>query len=339
MSKPATLFVSPLSDIEQSSLQAMYRHHGNYYTRLRAHSVLLNHAGRSVKEIAAILGVNRQSVASWLNAWEEQGLCGLIEKPRSGRPKQLEEAEIELVLALVKDEPRNLKKALSQLEEKTGKKISTKTLKGFCKAAGLSWKRVRKSLKSQRDEATFNRTVKMLEALIGQAQQGRIDLYYFDESGFSLTPCVPYAWQPRGETIEINSQRSRQLNVLGLMDHRGEMKSFVFEGTIDSAVVCACFDQWVKGIDKKTYVLVDNAPMHRSEEFEEKMQAWRKQGLVIIFNAPYAPELNLIEIVWRKIKYEWMPFSAYQSFADLKENLFAILKGIGSDYCIDFAAV
>ena len=149
---------------------------------------------------------------------------------------------------------------------------------------------------------------------------------------------MPYAWQPVGETIAINSQRSQQLNVLGLMNRDGEMKSFVFEGAVDSAVVCACFDQWVQEIDKKTYVLVDNAPMHRSEEFEEKMKAWRKQNLVIIFNAPYAPELNLIEIAWRKIKYEWLPFSAYQSLADLKHHLFDILKGIGSDYRIDFAA-
>ena len=338
MSKPATLFVSPLSGIAQSTLQAMYRHHGNYYTRLRAHSVLLNHAGRSVKEIALILGVHRQSVASWLNAWEEEGLCGLIEKPRSGRPRRLEDADIERVLAFVKDEPRSIKKALSLLAEQTGKTISTKTLKALCKQAGLSWKRVRKSLKSKRDEAAFDRAVTMLDALIGQAQQGRIDLYYFDESGFSLTPCVPYAWQARGETIALNSQRSRQLNVLGLMRHSGELKSFVFEGTIDSAVVGACFDEWVKQIDKKTYVLVDNAPMHRSEEFAEKIKAWRKQNLVIIFNAPYAPELNLIEILWRKIKYEWMPFSAYRSFVDLKHHLFAILKGIGSEYRIDFAA-
>lgn len=337
MSKPATLFVSALSEFAQSSLQAMYQHHGNYYTRLRAHSVLLSSDGWNVREIAKILGVNRQSVASWLHAWEAQGLCGLIEAPRSGRPKRLDESEIKLVLEFVKDEPRTLKKALSLLEEKTGKKISLKTLKRLCKEAGMSWKRVRKSLKASRDEEAFNRVVKTLEALIPQAQKGRIDLYYFDESGFNLTPCVPYAWQPLGETLEIPSQRSQQLNVLGLMSPCAELKSFVFEGSINSAVVIACFDDWVKSIDKKTYVLLDNAPMHRSEAFKAKIKAWRKQGLVIIFNAPYAPELNLIEILWRKIKYEWMPFSAYQSFADLKQNLFDILKGVGSQYQIHFA--
>ncbi len=338
MSKSATLLVSALSEHAKSSLQEMHRHHRNHYTRLRAHSVLLSHDGWSVKEIAKVLGVNRQSVASWLHAWEELGLCGLIERPRSGRPKSFNKAEIELALELVKDEPRTLKKALGLLEEKTGEKVSVKTLKRLCKKAGMSWKRVRKSLKSSRDEDSFNRVLKILEALTLQAQKGRIDLYYFDESGFSLTPSVPYAWQPIGETVAIPSQRSQQLNVLGLMSYCGQLKSFVFEGSIDSAVVIACFDEWIKTIDKKTYVLIDNAPVHRSEIFQAKIKTWRKQGLVIVFNAPYAPELNLIEILWRKIKYEWMPFSAYQSLADLKQNLFDILKGIGSEYRIDFTA-
>ncbi|MDD5277719.1 MAG: hypothetical protein PHR16_16755 [Methylovulum sp.] len=40
---------------------------------------------------------------------------------------------------------------------------------------------------------------------------------------------------------------------------------------------------------------------------------------------------------WWKIKYEWMPFSAYRSFLSLKQNLFDILANIGKDYCIEFA--
>ncbi len=41
--------------------------------------------------------------------------------------------------------------------------------------------------------------------------------------------------------------------------------------------------------------------------------------------------LNLIEILWRKIKYDWIPFSAFQSFNYLKSDLFHILANIGSD--------
>ena len=44
---------------------------------------------------------------------------------------------------------------------------------------------------------------------------GKINLYYFDESGFSCIPSVPYAWQEPSQVIELPSKRSKRLNVLG----------------------------------------------------------------------------------------------------------------------------
>ncbi len=67
---------------------------------------------------------------------------------------------------------------------------------------------------------------------------------------------------------------------------------------------------------------------------QERMQ---QQGLTIVNIAPYSPELNIIEILWRKIKYEWMPFSAYESFHNMKESLFKILANIGKYYTVNFA--
>jgi len=52
----------------------------------------------------------------------------------------------------------------------------------------------------------------------------------------------------------------------------------------------------------------------------------------------YSPELNLIEILWRKIKYEWLPFSAYKGMSWLRNSLNKILKDFGSEkYHIKFA--
>jgi len=51
----------------------------------------------------------------------------------------------------------------------------------------------------------------------------------------------------------------------------------------------------------------------------------------------FTAQMALIEIVWRKIKYEWMPFAAYESFQSLKEYLFDILANIGKSYTIEFA--
>ena len=58
--------------------------------------------------------------------------------------------------------------------------------------------------------------------------------------------------------------------------------------------------------------------------------------MYLLFLPPYCPELNLIEILWRKIKYEWLPLSAYQSFKDLEDALHEVLKGVGVKYQLSF---
>jgi len=57
-----------------------------------------------------------------------------------------------------------------------------------------------------------------LETLENFAKKGFIDLYYFDESGFNLTPNLPYAWSLIGKTISIPAKMSRSLNTLGFLN-------------------------------------------------------------------------------------------------------------------------
>ncbi len=113
--------------------------------------------------------------------------------------------------------------------------------------------------------------------------------------------------------------------------------SLVFEGTVNSAVVVASINHFITGLRGATSLVIDNASIYTSSEFLENIEGWQKQGLTIVPISPYSPELNLIEILWRKIKYEWMPFSAYLNFATLKEHLFKILANIGKSYMINFA--
>ena len=82
---------------------------------------------------------------------------------------------------------------------------------------------------------------------------------------------------------------------------------------------------------------LDNASIHRSEEFADRMPHWKKHGLIIKYLSPYSPELNLIEILWRRIKYTWLPFSAYACLNALSEALETILSQVGSEYQITFA--
>jgi len=82
-----------------------------------------------------------------------------------------------------------------------------------------------------------------------------------------------------------------------------------------------------------------NFPMRAGlpQKEPEILARWQKEGLYLKFLPPYCPELNLIEILWRKIKYEWLPLDAYQSFKTMTEALFEVIGGIGSKYRITFA--
>ena len=162
-------------------------------------------------------------------------------------------------------------------------------------------------------------------------------MYYFDESGCTLDPYIPYAWQEPGTVIEIPATKGTRINVRGLMSRKNDLYPYMFEQSINTSVVVACLNDFCTNITKKTVVVMDNSSIHRSEEFEEYIPLWKKKGLMIKYLLPYAPELNLIEILWRHIKYFWLPFSAYQCMEALREALEQILRDFGSKYQITFA--
>ena len=150
-------------------------------------------------------------------------VCGLVDESGRGRHSLLTDHQKNAVVARVEKSPRSLKTVLSEIEAEFGVALSIDTLKLICKQAGLVWKRVRKSLRKKRNQEEFDRSKEKIEGFVQQHQEGEIDLCYFDESGFTLEPCVPYAWQQTGETIEIPSSKSKRLNVLGFVNRDCEL--------------------------------------------------------------------------------------------------------------------
>lgn len=240
---------------------------------------------------------------------------------------------------IVDESPRCLKTACLRIADKLQKPLSRDTLKRVLKDAGYTWKRVRRSLRGLRNEQDFRAAqqhlVKLRKACAPVGCD--FDLIYFDEAGFTLTPCVPYAWQAADVPLSLPSVHSARLNVLGFLNLRGDFQSFVVAGKVDSEIVIQCLNAYCAQLTKPCLVVLDNAPTHTSGAFEAKIKSWEEDGMYLLFLPPYSPELNLIEILWRKLKYEWLPLSAYESFKDLKEELEDTLKEIGSKYRLSFA--
>ncbi len=330
-------FVKALSEAEKEQLTSLFKYHEQHSVRRRAHIILLSDDGFTIETIARIYQIDRDTVGTTLDRWEREGVKGCDDAPRSGRPPKLSAQQADKAIGFLKEDPRSIKQALAATIAETEQEISQWTLKRMAKDVGLRWKRMRKSLKSKRNQTEFEQVQAEIVVLHEQEAAGEVDVYYFDESGFSLTPEVPYAWQAVGETIEIPSSRSNRLNVLGFINKQQDFHATTIQGYVNSGTVIAAFDSFCATIRKKTVVLLDNASIHTSVIFKGKLAEWKTHGLIIKYLPTYSPELNLIEIVWRFIKYSWLPLTSYLSFKNLKKNLQEVLDGIGSKYQITFA--
>jgi hypothetical protein len=147
---------------------------------------------------------------------------------------------------------------------------------------------------------------------------------------------VPYAWQTKENPILLPAAKGKYLNVVGLMNRSNDLFFEVLETTLNSDRFISFMDRFVVQAVKKTVVVLDNCPIHKSKKFMEKIEEWKEQDVWIYFLPPYSPELNLIEILWRRIKYQWLPFDAYLCFQNLKERLSLVLNNFGKLYDIIF---
>ena len=223
-----------------------------------------------------------------------------------------------------------------ELSKDLGFQISKSQLRRFLKKLGYIWKRFRKSLKKKQTPAEYETKLAELKQLIDLYKSGYIDLFFADESGFNMSAYVPYGWQPKGQYIEITPAKTKSLQIFGLMSLNNQFDGYSCKGSVNSAVIMAFLDDFHTRIKQPTVVVLDNAPVHHSAEFEAKIEEWKEEDLYIFFLPRYSPHLNPIEILWRKMKYEWINYEDLESQEQLEQVIQDILNKFGTEYTINF---
>lgn len=237
-----------------------------------------------------------------MNDWEEHRLIGLYNRTGQGRKPKFNEAQKQQIKVWVKSAPKDLKTVLARIKGEWGITVSKDTVKRVLKSLLMTWRRFKRGLGGEPDPLEYKEKKEELTSLIQKEQRGEIDLRYLDETGFCLTPYIPYGWQEKGQRTQITSQRSRRLNVLGLMNRHQELDAYIFEGRITSDVVISCLDKFAENLHIKTFVVMDKASFHRSKKIQARIDEWRDKNLEIFWLPSSSPQLNLIEILWRFLK-------------------------------------
>lgn len=177
----------------------------------------------------------------------------------------------------------------------------------------------------------------ILGQLENLSEANLIDLYYGDESRVSLEPCIPYGWQFPDEEVFMPSQKGAGLNCFALLKRNNQCLVETSKANINSLFILERLEDLSTELEKLTVIVLDNARIHTSLVIKERLKIWQQRGLYIFYLPRYSPHLNIVEILWRKLKYEWLSPSDYQD----KENLFyqirAALKSVGESLFIKFS--
>ena len=148
-----------LTEAQQATLQSELRRNPKVQVYRRAAALLAVHQGRSISQVAGLLGVTRQTVYNWVRTYgkTEQPLS-LVDAPRSGRPALWNGDLDRLLEETLRTAPSELGRpgagwSTGLLQERIascgGGQVSDETLRRRLRRLGYVWKGGRYILRSK----------------------------------------------------------------------------------------------------------------------------------------------------------------------------------------------
>ncbi len=192
-------------------------------------------------------------------------------------------------------------------------------------------------MKHKEGEEVYRYKREILGELETLSENQLIDLYYADESRVSLEPCIPYGWQFADEEVFMPTQKGAGLNCFALLSRGNKCLIETTEQNINSRFIFEQLETFSMKLRKPTVIVLDNARIHRSKIIKERFKVWQQRGLYIFYLPRYSPHLNIVETLWRKLKYEWLSPSDYQSKEHLFYQIRLALTAVGNRLFIRFS--
>lgn len=313
------IFVSLTDDqrdeLERVSRQAVGR------VALRAHMVLMSDNGYPVPFIAVIHGCGCDVVRLWLHRYEQKGVAGLQDEPRSGRPRKDAIAH-HIVDAQASNSPEcsglvqscwTVHLLATFLAVRFALCLSLSTVRRYLKATGWRWARPRlapaRLLREKRDPDETTKLLAISKALVAVAC-GVGQLLYLDECDLRLLPVVRAMWTLRSTAGWMKGPRV-------LVPTPGQNARHAFFGALDAATglfhwidhdrkLAVYFVDFLQKMATSyptgtLYLVMDSAPSHTAKV----VKAWLRDNpriQVLWLPKCSAHEANPAEGIWGLMK-------------------------------------
>ncbi|MBD2700510.1 transposase, partial [Spirosoma sp. BT702] len=139
--------------------------------------------------------------------------------------------------------------------------------------------------------------------------------------------------------VSLPAQRGQGFTVAGFLTLENRLQAYSYSGPTTAQAFIHFVDDWIRQCPPqgKPVLVLDNVSFHRSAEVMARQKHWATQQVYLQYLPAYGSELNLIEILWHRLKHEWLRLADYASSQSLRKAVERILSQVGQEYTINFA--
>ena len=282
----------------------------------RIKAILLLDTKKSFEEVADILLLSTQTIKNYAKEYFQDSDDFYIDSYTGGSSKLNKDKEEKLKDHLSKNSYGTAKEIKFYVKEVFGIEYTVQGLVHTLHRLGFTYKKT-KIIPGKADvekQEKFINEYKILKSKINSLYK----IYFIDAVHPQHNSMSAYAWILKGIEKELatNTGRSR-VNINGALDAETHEIIVREDPTINADSTIALFQEIEnRNPDiKKIIVIADNARYNRSKKIYEYLE---NSKIEIKFLPPYAPNLNLIERVWKffhkKVQYN----KYYEQYSEFK---------------------
>jgi transposase len=282
---------------------------------LRLRALRACELGFSESDVAAMLGVARETVSRWWSAYQAGGLDGLPGE-RTGRPigsgRTLTDEQAAHVQQLIdENSPGKLgikaplwsRDAVRELIKKEyGIDMAVRTVGEYLKRWGYTAKKPARHANDQDPEEVKEWLGETYPDIERQAEEEDAVILWTDESGVDADhhPGTGYARKGQRATMEVPHSHIRR-SVISAVGNQGECHFMTYSGTLNAALFIVFLEGLLTETTRKVYLITDRLSAHDCEEVWDWVE--EHKGRIAMFLLPRrSPELNPDEYLNNDLK-------------------------------------
>lgn len=290
--------------------------------------LLMLHNGFSPSAISESLGIDDSTIYRYIQSFEEKGMEDYLKDNFVAYSGQLSaEEEVILRSELQAHLYINTKEVVSYILDKFNKSYSVSGVTKLLGRLGFVYKKT-KSVGAKSNPAAQEAFVKEFESLLREKDEKSV-VYFNDGVHPQHNTRADYGWIYQGQDFEIPSNPGRKrLNINGAINAQKVTDVVIVEAERINAQ--SCIELWKKQRKrhpgKTIYNICDNAPYYHSKIIKKWLE--KHQWCQVIYLPPYAPNLNIIERLWKYLRRQVTSYIYYEHFDDFRQAILDFFSNI-----------